>query len=101
MVAGLVVLLACSDEPRPAQPPTVNAPDASEADAPRAPDASETDGLVPGVPDHASPATVTSITDGDTLRVDTGRDNEPVRLLELDTPEVGGDGDGRACEPAP
>lgn len=44
-----------------------------------------------GIPDGARPATVTSVTDGDTLRVDLDRTNEPVRLLELDTPEVTGD----------
>ena len=49
------------------------------------------DGPPRGVPGSAYAATVTSITDGDTLRVDSGGSNEPVRLLELDTPEVTGD----------
>ena len=44
-----------------------------------------------GVPADAQPAVVASITDGDTLRVDVDGRNEPVRLLELDTPEVTGD----------
>lgn len=50
-----------------------------------------------GIPDGARPATVTKITDGDTIRVLVGAVDEAVRLLELDAPEVdGGCGAGRA-----
>jgi len=44
-----------------------------------------------GVPRTAEPAAVTSITDGDTLRVDVDGRNEPVRLLAIDAPEVAGE----------
>src|SRR5690554_6347469 len=59
------------------------------------------DGAPAGVPADAEPATVTSITDGDTLRVDIGDGDgdEPVRLLQIDTPEVRGDcGAGEATD---
>lgn len=61
------------------------APSTSASDATDGEDASA------GVPRTAEPAAVTSITDGDTLRVDVDGRNEPVRLLAIDTPEVSGD----------
>lgn len=51
--------------------------------APRTPD--------PEIPQDVAPAVITSITDGDTLRVDVGAHNQAVRLLAIDTPEVPGD----------
>lgn len=98
-VVAVVVVLARSAAP----PHDVGAPtDAASVDNGRpAPDTvSQSTGDLPdAVPDHARPATVASITDGDTLRVDTGEANEPVRLLEIDTPEVTGDcGAGEATD---
>lgn len=52
--------------------------------------AGRTGGRPAGVPGHARAAIVASITDGDTLRVEIGGANAPVRLLELDTPETAG-----------
>lgn len=50
-------------------------------------------GLVPatwaeGVPDRAEAATVTGVTDGDTIKVSVGERPETVRLLLIDTPET-------------
>ena len=41
-------------------------------------------------------ATVLSITDGDTIRVDRGFGSEPVRYIGIDTPEVGDPGSSEA-----
>jgi len=54
-----------------------------------APDAPAAQPAPTGVPAAAQLAVVASITDGDTLRVGVDGRNEPVRLLEVDTPEVG------------
>lgn len=52
-----------------------------------------------GVPADAQPAVVTRIVDGDTIRVrQPGHlDDERVRLLNLDTPELGRDGQPDEC----
>lgn len=42
------------------------------------------------IPAGSRPATVTTITDGDTIRVAVGGVDEPVRLLEVDAPEIDG-----------
>jgi micrococcal nuclease len=52
------------------------------------------------VPADAQPAVVASITDGDTLRVEVEGRSEPVRLLELDSPEVTGDCGGAEASAA-
>lgn len=40
---------------------------------------------------------VQDVTDGDTIRVMTGRGSESVRLIGIDSPEVDHDGDGDEC----
>lgn len=52
-----------------------------------------------GVPVDAQPAVVTRIVDGDTIRVrlPDHLDDQPVRLLNLDTPELGRDGQPDEC----
>lgn len=40
------------------------------------------------IPANAEPATLSRITDGDTIRVITGGQEEPVRLILIDTPET-------------
>jgi endonuclease YncB( thermonuclease family) len=40
------------------------------------------------VPESAVPATLASVTDGDTIRVFVDGQNEPVRLILIDTPET-------------
>jgi micrococcal nuclease len=91
IVVGAVVLLLQPKTPQSDLRAPTESPSATSA-----PTASTTPGEVtpdaPGdIPDDVSPATVASITDGDTLRVDTGDSNESVRLLALDAPEVSGD----------
>jgi micrococcal nuclease len=41
-----------------------------------------------GIPATAEPATLVSVTDGDTIRADVGGKIEPVRLILIDTPET-------------
>lgn len=90
VVVGVVAGLARSNA-APEDEPTPNDAAGTAAAAPVEAAGQTTDTLPATIPESARPATVTSITDGDTLRVDTGAGNEPVRLLELDTPEVTGD----------
>lgn len=90
VVVGVVAGLARSNA-APEGEPTPNDAAGTAAAAPVEAAGQTTDTLPATIPESARPATVTSITDGDTLRVDTGAGNEPVRLLELDTPEVTGD----------
>lgn len=88
--AGIVVLLLVGRTPPYGD-------GASRLPGDDAPAASGAPALPDGVPPAARPATVISITDGDTLRADVDGADEPVRLLEIDTPEVTGDcGAGRA-----
>lgn len=48
-----------------------------------------TSGIGPQVPAGATPATVTGITDGDTIRVRSGSAEFRLRYIGVDTPEVG------------
>ncbi len=50
------------------------------------PEASATEAGEPGIPRAATPATIEFVVDGDTVFLDDGR---KVRLLGIDTPEVG------------
>ena len=40
------------------------------------------------IPPGSEPVTLIGVTDGDTIRVTTGGQNEPVRLILIDTPET-------------
>ncbi|MEW5992478.1 MAG: thermonuclease family protein [Chloroflexota bacterium] len=70
----------------PTRPPT---PDPTEAPTP-----SPEFGTAPIGPTEV--ATVLSITDGDTIRVDRGHGSEPVRYIGMNTPEVGDPGGAEA-----
>lgn len=90
-VVGVVVVRITqpAPDPRPLNGDAVS-PDVAGTAGTRD-DAQAVDRPPTGLPERAQAATVTSITDGDTLRVDVDGTNEPVRLLELDAPEVTGD----------
>lgn len=51
----------------------------------------------PPTSDDPGVATVESVTDGDTIRVDIGGASTPVRLIGIDTPETHGQGGLREC----
>lgn len=84
--AAVVQVVAAAGDRRAPADPSVGSID-------QPPGSAQADDGAPGaeVPADVTQAIVTSITDGDTLRVDVDGRNEPVRLLELDTPEVTGD----------
>lgn len=50
-----------------------------------------------GVPAGAEAAVVARVVDGDTIRVLVDGESVPVRLLEVDTPEVDGNGQTEEC----
>lgn len=91
LAGALVVLLRVAPAQAPPHTPSTTGGGASRPDAP-AGHAGSADAAAPvdAVPEHATPAVVASITDGDTLRVNVDGRNVPVRLLELDAPEVDG-----------
>lgn len=95
-LAALVVcaaLGACSPATGTAPPdgdrdPSLPTPDATAASVPTS--ATSPRAGSGRIPAGAEPATVTGITDGDTVRVRIHGADEPVRLLEIDAPEVDG-----------
>jgi micrococcal nuclease len=107
VLALIVVLAGCASAP-PASESITSAPTDrhSPAAAPPAPpapptiDATEVPGPTPafGTAPIGSTeiATVLSITDGDTIRVDRGYGSEPVRYIGINTPEVGDPGGSEA-----
>jgi micrococcal nuclease len=99
-VAATLFLAACSGAP------AIDGPVATPTPAPATPRATSsaeaTEGLSPSPELGSAPigptevATVLSITDGDTIRVDRGFGSEPVRYIGINTPEVGDPGGSEA-----
>jgi micrococcal nuclease len=101
-LAATMFLAACSgapaiDEPVASPTPATATPTprvTSTAEVTERPSPSPELGSAPIGPTEV--ATVLSITDGDTIRVDRGYGSEPVRYIGINTPEVGDPGGSEA-----